>query len=257
MTIASKQLKTTPSGEDGTNQANYVQVGILIESNADNLTAHAGGGQANALPLLNEVNRITTVATSGDSVALPKSYAGMTVLVINHGANPMQVFGYGSGAAADAIDDSGATVGVSQMQSSVVLYICATAGSWYSEGLGTGFVAVGGGNFQTFSSVDGLVASTIHSQAGGTPITASQAGFGTVANAGDCGTLPPTKVGLQIDVINHGAQNMSVYPASAAQGGVTGGDQINSLGANQPLTGITNTTPTIFYCLTAGQWWTK
>jgi hypothetical protein len=255
MTTASQTLKTVPSGEDGTNQKNFVQVGILIESANDNLTAHAGGGQTNALQLYNEVNRITTVTNAGDSVALPKSVAGMTVLVINHGANPMQVFGMaGSG---DTIDDSATATGVSQMSNSVVLYICATAGSWYTEGLGTGFTSSGGGAFQTYSSVDGLTASTTHSQAGGTPITASQVGFSTVANAGDCGTLPPAKVGMQIDVINHGAQNLSVYPASAAQGGVTGGDQINSLGQNAALTGITNTTPTIFYCMTAGQWWTK
>lgn len=253
MTTPSLQLKTPPSGTDGTNQKNFVQIGFVIESSADTLTAHAGGGQANALPLLNEINRITTVATAGDSVVLPKSFAGATIIAINHGANPMQVFGLGT----DTIDDSAAATGVSQMQNSVVIYICTTAGQWYTEGLATGYSSSGGGNFQTFSTVDGLVASTTQTQLAATLITASQAGFATVANLNDSGRLPPAQVGMQIDVINHGAQSMQVFPSSQAQGGAVGGDKINSLAQNAAFTPITNTTPTIFYCLTAGQWFTK
>ena len=41
--------------------------------------------------------------------------AGLTVLVINHGANPMQVFGSGT----DTINDVAAATGVSQMQGSM------------------------------------------------------------------------------------------------------------------------------------------
>ena len=41
------------------------------ESAVDNIVAHAGGGQANATPLTALMNRVTTVATAADSVALP------------------------------------------------------------------------------------------------------------------------------------------------------------------------------------------
>jgi len=241
------------TGTESIHQNQNLAIGYLLESAADNITANPGGGQANAVQLAAELNKVTTVATSGDSVRLPPSAAGLTIVVTNKGANAMQVYGSG----ADTIDDSAAVTGVSQMRGSVVIYACHTAGAWYTEGLGTGYTSAGGGAFQTFSYADGLTASTTHSQAGATPILASQVGFAIVANASDCGVLPPAKAGMQIDVVNHGAQTMAVYPASAAQGGQASGDQINALGANAPLTGITNTTPTIFYCLTDGQWWTK
>ncbi|MGO4714757.1 hypothetical protein [Bradyrhizobium sp. 2TAF24] len=243
----------TITGTKSESQSEYFKVGYLLESSADNIIANAGGGQANATQLAAELNRIVTVATAGDSVKLPPSQPGMTIVVTNRGANAMQVFGAGG----DTVDDSPAATGVSQMRGSVVIYACHTAGAWYTEGLGTGYTSSGGGAFQTFSYQDGLTASTVHTQAGATPILASQVGFATVANAGDAAVLPPAKAGMQVDVINHGVQNMAVYPAAQAQGGAVGGDQINTLGQNNPLTAVSNTTPAIFYCLTDGQWWTK
>jgi hypothetical protein len=243
----------TTTGTDSIRQNQILQVGFLQESAADNITAFAGGGQANATLLTNELNKVTSVVNPGDSVRLPPSMPGLTIVVTNKGGNSMQVFGSGS----DTIDDSAAATGVSQMRGSVVIYACHTAGAWYTEGLGTGYTSAGGGAFQTFSYVDGLTASTTHTQAGATPILASQAGIAICANANDAVLLPPAKAGMQLDIVNHGAQNAAAYPASAAQGGVAGGDQINALGANNPLTGLANTTPTIFYCLTDGQWWTK
>ena len=244
----------TTTGTDSLHQAQILQVGLLQESAADNITAFAGGGQANATQLGNELNKVTTVATAGDSVKLPPSMPGLTIVVTNKGANSMQVYGSGT----DTIDDSPASTGVSQMRGSVVIYACHTAGAWYTEGLGTGYTSSGGGAFQTFSYVDGLTASTTHTQLGATPILASQAGIAVCANANDAVVLPPAKAGMQIDIINHGAQTAAVYPAAQSQGGATGGDQINGLGQNNPLTGVvTNTTPAIFYCLTDGQWWQK
>jgi hypothetical protein len=243
MTIASQQLKTVPSGEDGTNQKNYVQIGFTIESSADNLTAHAGGTQAAALPLLNEINRITTVASPADSVVLPKSVAGMTVMVINHGANAMQVFGLGT----DTIDDVATATGVSQMPNSVVIYICATAGAWYTEGLATGYSSAGVGAFQTFS-FQTLTASTTHTQAGATKIVAMQAAV-TTANGSDAVLLPPSQPGMQIDIVNlSGANAMQVY--------ASGSDTINgtagSTGVSQAASAVT-----LYFCFVAGNWVTK
>lgn len=96
--------------------------GLLAESALDTLTAHAGGGQTSALALANELNRITTVATAGDSVKLPASIAGLTIIVINHGAKSCQVFGAGT----DTIDDVVTATGVAQMAGSVCLYVCVT-----------------------------------------------------------------------------------------------------------------------------------
>lgn len=57
-----------------------------------NLTAHAGGGQNNALVLLKEVNIITTCATNDDSVALLPATVGMIQKVINLGATKLAVY---------------------------------------------------------------------------------------------------------------------------------------------------------------------
>src|SRR6516164_3417501 len=125
---------------------------LIQETAADGVVAHAGGGQANATPIITQTTRVTTVASPGDSIVLPASQPGLELIIINHGLNPMQVYGLGS----DTINDVAAATGVSQMQGSVVIYTCVTAGAWYTEGLATGYATGNGGAFQTFSSIDTL-----------------------------------------------------------------------------------------------------
>ena len=175
--------------------------GLFYESYQDNITAHAGGGQTLGFQLTSEVNRVTTVATAGDSCVLPPSAPGLSIMVINHGANPVQLYGQGS----DQIDDVAAATGVSQMQGSVAFYICATAGQWYSEGIGTGYA----GSFQTFSYIDGLV-STGSNQAGALAITKMMNRV-TTAASGTGVVLPSAVGGMNITVINAGANALQVY----------------------------------------------
>jgi hypothetical protein len=227
--------------------------GLFYESSSDNITARAGGGQALATQLTSELNKVTVVATSGDSVKLPASAPGLTIVVVNKALKPMQVFGLG----ADTVDDSPAATGVSQMQGSVVIYVCTTAGAWYTEGLATGYTSVGGGAFQTLTTADALTANATQTQAAGTPITASVAGFSTVAAAGNAATLPPAVIGMEVAVVNEHATNaISVFPASNGQGGVAGGDKINALAQNASIS-VAAATILIFYCMTTGVWWTK
>ena len=174
---------------------------LFTESYQDNITAHAGGGQTLAFQLTSEVNRITTVATAGDSCILPASAPGLSIMVINHGANPVQLYGLGS----DQIDDVAAATGVSQMQGSVAFYICATAGQWYSEGIGTGYA----GSFQTFSYVDGLT-STGANQAGALQLTKMMNRVTTTA-ASTGVVLPAAFGGMNITLINAGANALQVY----------------------------------------------
>jgi hypothetical protein len=229
--------------------------GLLYESATDNITAHAGGGQTSATQLTTELNKVTTVTTAGDSIKLPVSAPGLTVVVINKTLNSMQVFGTGT----DTIDDSPTATGVSQMQGSVVIYACTTAGAWYTEGLATGYTSIGGGAFQTLTTIDGLTASATQTQAAGTPITASTVGFSTVASAGNAATLPPAIRGMEVAVINETATSMNVFPASAGQGGVSGGDKINGGAQNAAIAvaGGASGLIVIFYCMTTGAWWTK
>jgi hypothetical protein len=59
------------------------QGGAFYCSSLDNITATPSGTQANSLLLLNQQNRITTVATAADGVRLPPAIAGAAVVVVN------------------------------------------------------------------------------------------------------------------------------------------------------------------------------
>lgn len=64
------------------------------ESVTAGITAHAGGGQASALPLTTTINVLGIVATAGDSVMLPQAVLGAICIVDNTaGAASSQVFG--------------------------------------------------------------------------------------------------------------------------------------------------------------------
>jgi hypothetical protein len=220
---------------------------LAVQLALTGLTA-AGTNQGNALQLVADLNELTTVS-AGTGVILPIAKAGLDVIVCNHGANAVTVYGNGS----DLVQD---VASVNQMAFSTVIYTCYGNGNWYSEGLGSGFASVGGGAFTTSSYADSLTASATQTQAGGTPITASIAGFSTVGGAGNAATLPPSRPGMIITVINETATSMQVFPASQTQGGATGGDLIKP-GAQNASINVTNAAPTIFYCMTAGTWWTK
>ncbi|HEY6349612.1 MAG TPA: hypothetical protein VI636_09405 [Candidatus Angelobacter sp.] len=218
--------------------ASLTLTGFLNESAGDGVVAHAGGGQGPATALVKELNRVATVATAGDSVVLPGSAAGLTIIVENHGANPMQVFGAG----ADTINDVAAATGVSQMQGSVVLYTCYTAGAWYAEGLGTGY----SGQYPTVSSQDAIVAHAGGGQGSATALTSVINRITTVASAGDSVLLPAAQGGMQIAISNATATNsMNVFP--------NGADQINALGASAAFALAAGKTAT-FYAAKAGQW---
>src|SRR5437899_2224040 len=84
----------------------------------DGITAKAGGTQAAATPLTGAINKISTVASAQDSVRLPASIPGMAVVVINDGAQPLQVFGAGT----DTIADVATATGVSQAKGVTATY---------------------------------------------------------------------------------------------------------------------------------------
>ena len=214
---------------------------FIFESAQDNIVAKAGGGQANAFNLTAEMNRVTTVATAADSVKLPPAQPGLGLLLVNHGANSMQVFGQ----AGDTINDVASATGVPQMQNSTVFYFCFTAGAWYTEGLASGFA----GGLATFSVAEALTAFAGGGQASGTLLSAMVNRFTTVASGGDSATLPPALPGMEITVINAtAATSMNVFPAT--------GEQINAAGANNAFA-VAGTKTCTFYCTLAGQWHTQ
>lgn len=216
----------------------------FLEASQDNITAHAGGGQSAAFPITTQTARITVVATAGDSIILPPSTPGMELLIINHGANAMQVFGLSP----DTIDDQATGTGVSQMANSLVIYTCATAGAWYTEGLATGFSRNTG--FQTLSYAN-IAANATGTQASGTPITAL---VNTVSSGGAAFsvTLPVSAPGMEIAIaLTTAANTVAVFPNA----GGTGTETINALAANAGIT-MNALTSATFICTAAGQWYT-
>ena len=123
--VAALMWRCTTAGSPGT--WTPYQPTFSVSGGADNITAHAGGGQASATPLTGAVNRIATVATAADSVKLPASVAGMVVYASNDAANAAQVFGAGT----DTIDDVATATGVPLPGKSSAVFSCPVAGKWY------------------------------------------------------------------------------------------------------------------------------
>lgn len=109
-------------------QLKQITPSLTQGSSQGGVTAHAGGGQANAVKLTAQFNQVTTAASAGDSVALIVSAAGANQWVFNSGANAVQVFGQG----ADTINGQPAATGISLPAGHAAAFFCATAGQWAS-----------------------------------------------------------------------------------------------------------------------------
>lgn len=218
---------------------NLTLTGLLFESTAGGLTAGATQTQAGALALTKEMNRVTTVATAGDGVALPQAQAGLTIIVINKGANSMQVYPINAGT--DAIDGQSANSSVNQMANSMVIYSCTTAGAWDSEGLGTGY----SGSFQTQSFSNAITAFATGGQASAVALTSMMNRITICATAGDSVKLPASAPGMSIIVSNDGATAADVFPAT--------GDAINGQAANIAVR-LKPGAVVVFFTKVAGTW---
>lgn len=117
-----------PNGQNP--QTAYVTLAQLgLGAAVTGIVAHAGGGQANATPLLPGVSLVTVVATAGDSVSLPLASLGLVCTVTNGGANSMQVFGAGT----DTINGVATGTGVALAAGASAVYRCtvpAPGGNW-------------------------------------------------------------------------------------------------------------------------------
>lgn len=103
--------------------------GTNTASTTNAITAHSGGGQGSAVALTTTLNRITTVAASGDSVKLPAAIAGKVITVINAAAtNPSDCFP----STGDAINALSANTAFSIVANKTVSFSCAVTGIWNS-----------------------------------------------------------------------------------------------------------------------------
>ena len=119
----------TVTGTTSMSSPSFISSALNIDSHANGLTAHSGGGQGSALALTETINRITTVAASADSVKLPAALAGQGVVVINAAAsNPMNCYP----ASGDAINALSANAALSIVANTTVMFFCAVNGTWNS-----------------------------------------------------------------------------------------------------------------------------
>lgn len=98
----------------------------IYRSCANNVTALAGGGQTGATPLTAALNRVTTVATAGDSVMLPTAKAGLKIVVKNTSANSLNVFP----ASGDAINALSANAAYALATVKSAEFYCMVDGTW-------------------------------------------------------------------------------------------------------------------------------
>ncbi|HWS94165.1 MAG TPA: hypothetical protein VN306_17260 [Mycobacterium sp.] len=216
------------------------------ESYSDGLTAHAGGLQPLATQLASMVNTVATVATAGDSVQLPIAQPGLAICVVNTATNALQVFAQNG--SSDTINGIAGSTGIPVIGKSVVWFQSTAAGAWTSQGVGYGNYTAGAYALDTVSTQTGVTAHATGGQANATQLTASQVQVSTVASLNDSVKLPPSQAGLQITIVNNGANSMQVFG--------TGSDTINGVAAG---TGVAQAAAavTIYYCFVAGNWVTK
>jgi hypothetical protein len=97
---------------------------------AASLTAHAGGGQAVATPLVSAINLIAVCATAGDSVVLPPAMGGQVMWVANGGAASAQIFtAVGLGGTINGI---AGTTGIALASGKAMTLMSPLAGAWFS-----------------------------------------------------------------------------------------------------------------------------
>lgn len=102
---------------------------VSLGSTSDALTAHAGGGQASALLLTSSINRVTVVATAGDSVRLPAAQPGMKIYIINSdSSDSMDVFP-ATGETINAVAANGAFAMAAGARNQ---FVCPVAGKWFT-----------------------------------------------------------------------------------------------------------------------------
>ena len=100
-----------------------------ITSSEDGITATAAGNQATARLLTAVLNRLSVVATNGDSVKLPLGLvSGQYAIIINDGVANAQVYGSGT----DTIDAVATATGVTLSAGKRGFFWCLTPGLWQS-----------------------------------------------------------------------------------------------------------------------------
>lgn len=225
-----------------------LDLAIKAMQSAAVLVAGTTRTQAGATPITTNSARVdtSTAPTSGsllgDGVVLPAVAPGVYVFVHNNTNNPVQVYGN----ATDTINGVAGNIGITMPPNSVDTFIAAGAGAWAVEA-GVGFA----GQLNTVLSLDNIVANNTGTQAAATTLSADFNRIVTAANAAapwSAVRLPASAPGMDIFVINHGANSIQVFGANT--------DRIDDVAT---ATGVTQMpgSVTLYTCTTAGDWYSN
>lgn len=153
-------VATASSGGPGS-FSTMALTGLLTEMFADSLTAHAGGGQGSGTAITAQMNTFTTVASTGDSGTLVASAAGLDIVVVNAGANSMNIFPAGT----DQIGVLGASNACSLAAGRTLRFTCTASGQWHTTAsappqVNTAISTAGAGTLTAAGLVGGLITRT-------------------------------------------------------------------------------------------------
>lgn len=91
------------------------------------VTAAVASSQAGGVAIANQITRVTTSATAGDSLTLPRAYAGDMRIVFNKAAaNSIDIFPYSG----DKINALSADAAYALAVTKGVIFVCAVDGTW-------------------------------------------------------------------------------------------------------------------------------
>lgn len=158
------------------------------------IIAFAGGGKTSATQLSNSLNRVTTCASSGDSVLLPKAIAGSLVIVMNEGARTLAMYGKGN----DTIDGTVTASPTYLAAGDEIWLACVVSGTWNTM------------------TAPGIVAQQTLAAAGATQGNAAQITGKRVVVTVTASTqgikLPVAVAGLEVEVYAAPTVGVKVYP---------------------------------------------
>lgn len=109
------------------NQTSTVVTGHLIRSIETSISA-AGASLGTATPLTKDINEISTVLVN-QGVALPNAIPGATIIVVNNGANALNVYPSSASVSIDALPLGSA---FSLPISGRIMFLCVSSSQWYT-----------------------------------------------------------------------------------------------------------------------------
>lgn len=198
-------------GSSGTFSGDVIVGGYLKRSNASTITAFAGGGQSSATALAKDINRISTCASTGDSVKLPAGVAGMCVFVHNDGANAADIFPF----LGDFIDSLAADTAIQLKAGKNVMLFCTSTGKWKSFSGGGGSSRVVSSSLSLANATAITIDTTLYDQ---TILVQGGSGAVVALATGPFGpTAPPD--GARITLIgNHDDNTVSLAFSDTSKG---------------------------------------